>query len=211
MPPNRHDAPPGVHSRRRCPPITQSTRRVRADLSAERTRWLIRARSHLRAAGIVVPKGASKIDRMLAESLDKPDGLDLYIVEALELCARMTNTIKNEIAALEAKLLAVAKTIAPVQRLKTIPAVGDWVALYIYAWVGDIRRFRNARMLASYAGLVPSVHQSGETLRLAPDSSHPTHLRKRQHKLPHGHPFTFQWPPRRQSRTRHTFPNRIGG
>jgi transposase len=50
---------------------------VRANLSAERTRWLLWARSHLRAAGIVAPKGASKIERMLAESLDKPDGLDL--------------------------------------------------------------------------------------------------------------------------------------
>jgi transposase len=43
--------------------------------------------------------------------------------------------------------------------------VGDWVAIAIYAAIGDIGRFRNARVLTSYAGLVPSVHQSGETLR----------------------------------------------
>jgi transposase len=43
--------------------------------------------------------------------------------------------------------------------------VGAWVALSIYAWVGDISRFRNARRLTAYAGLVPSVHQSGESTR----------------------------------------------
>ena len=48
------------------------------------------------------------------------------------------------------------------QRLLTTPAVGERVALMVYAWVGDARRFRNARELGSYAGLVPSVRQSGE-------------------------------------------------
>lgn len=137
----------------------------RANLTGEKRRWILRARAHLRGVGIVVPKGISKIERMLAESLEKPDGLDVYIVEALQLCARMIKTLKCEIGALEAKLIAEAKQLEPVQRLKTIPAVGDWIALYIYAWVGDIRRFRNARMLTSYAGLVPTVHQSGDTSR----------------------------------------------
>ena len=36
----------------------------------------------------------------------------------------------------------------------------------IHAWVGDVTRFRIARRLCSYAGLVPSVHQSGETERM---------------------------------------------
>lgn len=64
-------------------------------------------------------------------------------------------------------------------KLKAVPALpahlaalrchdagrGDWVALYIHAWVGDVQRCLNTRMLSSYAGLVPSVHQTGETLR----------------------------------------------
>jgi transposase len=55
-----------------------------------------------------------------------------------------------------------AKAIDAVQRLLTIPAVGERVALTVYAWVGDARRFRSSRELGSYAGLVPSVRQSGE-------------------------------------------------
>ncbi|MGH7282282.1 MAG: transposase [Polyangiaceae bacterium] len=34
--------------------------------------------------------------------------------------------------------------------------------------MGDISRFRNARLLTAYAGLVPSVHQSGESTRSGP-------------------------------------------
>ncbi|HRI70653.1 MAG TPA: IS110 family transposase [Polyangium sp.] len=137
---------------------------IRANLTGERKRWLLRARSQLRAVGIVVPKGVSKIERMLAECLNKPDGLDPYVVQTLELCSRMMKNIKNEITTLEAQIIADTKHVDDLKRLKTIPAIGDWVALYIYAWVGDVRRFRNARLLSSYAGLVPSVHQSGDTL-----------------------------------------------
>jgi hypothetical protein len=35
------------------------------------------------------------------------------------------------------------------------------VATAIYAWVGDVRRFPTAKKLAAYAGLVPTVRQSG--------------------------------------------------
>jgi transposase len=68
-----------------------------------------------------------------------------------------------ELAKVDATLSQLAKGIDVVQRLQTIPAVGEKVALVIYAWVGDATRFRSARELASYAGLVPSVRQSGKT------------------------------------------------
>jgi transposase len=52
-----------------------------------------------------------------------------------------------------------------VQRLQTIPAVGERLGLLLHAWIGDVSRFRSARELASYAGLVPSIHQSGTMQR----------------------------------------------
>jgi len=51
-------------------------------------------------------------------------------------------------------------------RLRTIPGVGELTATTIYAWVGDVRRFPDAKALAAYAGLVPSIRQSGEVQRL---------------------------------------------
>lgn len=49
--------------------------------------------------------------------------------------------------------------------LCTIPGIATYSALTICAELSDTRRFKNARQLTSYAGLNPSVSQSGETLR----------------------------------------------
>ena len=51
------------------------------------------------------------------------------------------------------------------QRLKTVPGVGDIVALTAIAVFSDARRFPSAKHAASYAGLVPQSWQSGETNR----------------------------------------------
>ncbi len=45
--------------------------------------------------------------------------------------------------------------------LTTIPGIGYFSALLIYAEIGDINRFPNSKKLCSYAGLVPTVRQSG--------------------------------------------------
>ena len=39
--------------------------------------------------------------------------------------------------------------------------IGPLAETTLYAWMGDVRRFPNAKTLAAYAGLVPSVRQSG--------------------------------------------------
>lgn len=49
--------------------------------------------------------------------------------------------------------------------LMTIPGISYYSALMIAAEIGDIRRFDSAKQLVSYAGLNPSIHQSGNTLR----------------------------------------------
>jgi transposase len=150
---------------------TTEVRRLRSLLAqrravaGERKRWLLRARSHLRAVGTPVAKGAGKITRKLEQLLECPDGLDADRAEAIELCARQEQQLRTELRKVEKTLYAEAKRIDAVRRLRTIPAVGPWVGLAIYAWVGDIGRFRSARLLAAYAGLVPSVHQSGESNR----------------------------------------------
>lgn len=49
--------------------------------------------------------------------------------------------------------------------LMTIPGISYYSALMISAEIGDIRRFNHAKQLVSYAGLNPSVYQSGNTIR----------------------------------------------
>jgi transposase len=48
--------------------------------------------------------------------------------------------------------------------LRSVPGVGGIVACGILCELGDLRRFTNFKQLASYVGLIPSVHQSGDNL-----------------------------------------------
>jgi transposase len=135
----------------------------REALSTERTRWLLRARSYLQAAGYPPGKARRSVTKLIGDLLESPDGIDLALAQSLELCERMHAAASAELGKIDATLSRLAKQIEVVQRLQTIPAVGEKVALVIYAWVGDVTRFGSARELASYAGLVPSVRQSGKT------------------------------------------------
>ncbi len=71
------------------------------------------------------------------------------------------------------KLLEVDKTISDTAHansnaklLMTIPGIGTIRSLDIIAEIGEIERFPTANRLCSYAGLVPSIKQSGNTLRV---------------------------------------------
>jgi transposase len=46
-----------------------------------------------------------------------------------------------------------------------VPGIGYFTALLIISEIGDVGRFPDDRHLASYAGLVPSVHSSGGKTR----------------------------------------------
>ena len=133
---------------------------------AERKRWLLRARSCLRSGGCGLPKASRSVARLRDKALGDPDGLDAHLAEALDLCQRREAALSEEARRLDALLEEETADIPAIQRLRTIPAVGDQVAVRIYAAVGDISRFPNARALAAHAGLVPNVHQSGEVLHM---------------------------------------------
>jgi len=133
-------------------------------VSREQKRWLLRARTNVRAAGCSMPAGRT-VAAILSALLSEPDGIDAGLAEALERCQRMHETLSGELKQLEATIRGESRDIDAIQRLQTIPAVGLWVSVTIYAWVGEVSRFPNARSLAAYAGLVPSVWQSGASVR----------------------------------------------
>ena len=133
----------------------------RAALVNERRTWLLRARTYLHAGGFKLKHAHRTVALLVDSAMNKPEGLDVDLHEALSLCDRMDQTLTKELKQIETQLFGQAEKIEAIQRLMTIPAVGIKVATMVYAWIGDIKRFPDARSLASYAGLVPSVHQSG--------------------------------------------------
>lgn len=49
------------------------------------------------------------------------------------------------------------------QLLRTIPGVGELAAVTLVAFLCPITRFTNVDKISSYAGLVPTTHQSGDS------------------------------------------------
>lgn len=135
-------------------------------IQTDRNRWQVRARCALRASGYKVRTGGHSLRKALDQVLASPQGIDGHLGDLLELCQRQEAALSLELRQAEAALRERAQAFEAIGRLQTIPAIGALTAATIYAWVGDVRRFPDAKALAAYAGLVPSVRQSGDAQRL---------------------------------------------
>lgn len=132
----------------------------------EHSAWISRARAYFRMAGVTKVGSAWHMPSTIRIKLAREEITDPYLVEGLELCRRKILSIRAEKGRLESLLAEATKGNDDIRRLQTIPGFGDVVATAVYAQVGDIRRFGSARALCSYAGLVPSVRQTGHTLHM---------------------------------------------
>ena len=132
-----------------------SQRRV---LHADYQRWRYRARAYLRAAGCPAAAGIAALRATLARVSAQREGV---LSDGIELCRRHEAMLRAELQRVDTALANRVASIDAVPRLMTIPGVGILVATAIYAWVGDVRRFPTAKKVAAYAGLVPTVRQSG--------------------------------------------------
>ena len=135
-------------------------------IQRDKNRWHYRARALLRGTGVTLKMGGHYLRKNLDGLLENPEGMDTMLLDGLGLCQRQAEFLGEELAHVEAVLRTRAAGLAEVERLMTIPGVGVWAAISIYAAVGDIRRFRNAKALGAYSGLVPSVRQSGDVARM---------------------------------------------
>ena len=70
------------------------------------------------------------------------------------------NFLNDQIEQLDAEIIKYYETFECY--LHTIPGVGIIAAATILGEIGDIRRFKNSSALVAYAGIDPSVKQSGE-------------------------------------------------
>lgn len=71
----------------------------------------------------------------------------------------------REVAKLDDMTEAAAQDDPVVRLLMTVPGVGPITALAFKATIDDPTRFRQSSVVAAYLGLVPRLHESGETSR----------------------------------------------
>jgi len=75
-------------------------------------------------------------------------------------------SVDEQVRVIEEKIAALAVEDPRVRLLMTMTGVGYFSAMLLLAEIGDINRFSSDKRLASWAGLAPRVHQSGEKTRI---------------------------------------------
>jgi len=76
--------------------------------------------------------------------------------------------VAAQIEGFEQRLRAVFAPTPELQLLRTLPGVGEVLAVVILLEMGDIRRFPRAAQLAAYAGTTPRAHASGGRTHYGP-------------------------------------------
>lgn len=95
------------------------------------------------------------------------DSLELAPVyrESIDGYLNLLSTVREEIGRADGRVSGEIRGSEEARLIETIPGVGPVLSLTIHAEIGEIDRFHSARHLSSFAGLVPSVSQSGATTK----------------------------------------------
>jgi transposase len=99
--------------------------------------------------------------RKLLESTNLRQSSRMIVDHDLELIDELNQRIGITDLELEDR----AKDYRWINLLKSVPGIGTTSAIIIASEIGDLDRFQGPEKLCSYAGLVPRVYQSGNTLR----------------------------------------------
>jgi transposase len=135
-----------------------------------------RIQNHIRALfdhqGISIPSGHKAWTAAGIETLGqhrKPLAecqLNEFWRGELDLELQSLDALWQQLQQVDDQLEKVAQQDEQVQLLQTIPGVGRRTAEVIVAALDNPHRFKNARQVSAYAGLVPDQRQSGQTNRL---------------------------------------------
>lgn len=86
-------------------------------------------------------------------------------VRAIDECLAMIGALDSRIKEISSEIERRAKENEDARILMSTPGIGYFSALAILAEIGEVSRFPDEEKLCSYAGLVPSIDQSGATKR----------------------------------------------
>jgi transposase len=146
------------------PSVRQLRALLRHRVQLVRLRTLLRNRIHAVLAdhGQDRPAGAwSGPGRQWLAELELPAVSRAVVDDCLALIEAFAPTIDRLDGEVHQRALADPR----VKVLTALPGVGEFTALVILAEIGDVHRFPNARKLAAWAGLTPTVRGSDRTVR----------------------------------------------
>jgi transposase len=146
------------------PPAVRDVRELcRYRRSLVRVRAGVKQRIHglLLRHGVVEPEAPSSLWRGRGAKWLASVELPGRAGESLVGLRQLLGHVAAQVTRVEREVLAEARRDPIVPALQTLPGIGPVLGLTIRAEIGDIARFPDGPHLASYAGVVPRVHQSG--------------------------------------------------
>jgi transposase len=148
----------------------RSVLRLRLKLQKQISGYKIRARHLLYSNGVELPERFSK-SRYWSNALT-------CWMEGVELLSSTNQSmfyLLNQVKTLRVNLLEINRYILKLSksdryrtlfdRVYSLAGIGTFTAMQLICEVGDCRRFSNERQFASYLGLIPKCHNSGEKTR----------------------------------------------
>ena len=124
-------------------------------------------RGHLAEFGIVAAKGNAGFKTLLAVLGNQEDPrLPTAARGVLALLAEHWQAATQRLDAIDRQILAWHRGNDDSRRLATVPQFGPIIASALVAKVGDATRFRRARDLSAWIGIVPSQHSTAGKDRL---------------------------------------------
>ena len=135
--------------------VRQRTRLVR-----ERTMVINRAHSLMDAQGLKIDAKRMYSDKALEQMEQCGAGF------VMEQYARQIRYLTEEIARVDENLNAEAAANSDARLLASMTGVSLYLAILLAAEIGDASRFASPKRMVSWAGLCPTVHQSGDQMYL---------------------------------------------
>jgi transposase len=138
--------------------------RTRELLVRQRTQLVNALRGHAAEFGLVVPVGVAQMEPLLAKVAADP-AIPKVAREMLALLGGQVERIDEQLAEIDARLMAMHKANEVSQRLVGVPGVGPITAISLVLSV-DPEQFEDGRHLAAWIGLTPRAHSTGGKQRL---------------------------------------------
>jgi transposase len=141
----------------------QALHRTRSAWMSTRTRRINALRGYCREFGLIVPLGAAtgvvQIARYIA---DEHSALPVLLRGTMRLMLEEIRLLEARVQQLESELAQIAAASPACQALISVPGIGLITSTAMVASVGDPRSFDSARRYASFLGLTPREHSSGD-------------------------------------------------
>ena len=147
----------------------RSLTRLRDSVTKDQTRQKNRIKSHLRYLGIEIPQEYCERGRCWNKSfvawLRSVESACEYGKQTLDQLICQYEDLRKrrlEMIRLLRRLLRTERFSEPLGWLMSVPGIGQLTGMTFMSEIDDISRFKNADQLASYIGMIPMCHSSGE-------------------------------------------------